>query len=365
MSFLFWGHPLDSPDRWLALRVRTACTSSPPRSGLGGLVGLAVGAPRAARSRPGPPDAADVPGPAPTDPGRGQPSPPTPRSSAALTDAERRRRSSSSCGAPRRSSSRFSTMALRLGDRAVGRRRRAGLDRGRVARRAHQHHLRQARPRQGRHRRGDRRLRRLQPLPPRPRGPRRGAPGRPTWPTTTTSRPSSSGPRWSTTPSSATHARDEARAGLRRLSRTVMVEACSIVVVLALTSVLVNTTPGRSAADDPGRRQPDPAHHDEHAGQHAQPRRRAGQGRRPERHPPELRRPPGSAGRGGRSGEGRVQPAVRRTSARSSATRCPADPATTCSTPPTSPSPACGPSPSSPDSSEFDQQRTAFSVKVR
>ncbi len=53
-------------------------------------------------------------------------------------------------------------------------------------------------------------------------------------------------------PDLAEHARDEARAGLRRMSRTVMVEAVLVVVVLALTSVLVNTTPGRSAADTQG-----------------------------------------------------------------------------------------------------------------
>ena len=53
-------------------------------------------------------------------------------------------------------------------------------------------------------------------------------------------------------PALAEHARDEARSGLRRMSRTVMVEAVLVVVVLALTSVLVNTTPGRSAADTQG-----------------------------------------------------------------------------------------------------------------
>jgi copper transport protein len=36
------------------------------------------------------------------------------------------------------------------------------------------------------------------------------------------------------------------------MSRTVMVEAVLVVVVLALTSVLVNTTPGRNAADSQG-----------------------------------------------------------------------------------------------------------------
>jgi copper transport protein len=49
-------------------------------------------------------------------------------------------------------------------------------------------------------------------------------------------------------PELGTHARDEARTSLRRLSRTVLVEGLLILVVLALTSVLVNTTPGRSAA---------------------------------------------------------------------------------------------------------------------
>jgi copper transport protein len=48
------------------------------------------------------------------------------------------------------------------------------------------------------------------------------------------------------------HASDEARRGIRRMSRTVVVEALLIVVVLALTSVLVNTTPGRSAAEGQG-----------------------------------------------------------------------------------------------------------------
>ncbi len=53
-------------------------------------------------------------------------------------------------------------------------------------------------------------------------------------------------------PELAVHARDEARTGLRRMSRTVVVEAALIVVVLALTSVLVNTTPGRNAAEAQG-----------------------------------------------------------------------------------------------------------------
>jgi copper transport protein len=48
------------------------------------------------------------------------------------------------------------------------------------------------------------------------------------------------------------HARDEAHRGLVRLSRTVVVEALLIVVVLGVTSVLVNTTPGRSAVVSQG-----------------------------------------------------------------------------------------------------------------
>ncbi|MGZ4715746.1 MAG: copper resistance CopC/CopD family protein [Acidimicrobiales bacterium] len=53
-------------------------------------------------------------------------------------------------------------------------------------------------------------------------------------------------------PDLAGHAQDEARTGLRRMSRTVVVEALLIVVVLAITSVLVNTTPARSASETQG-----------------------------------------------------------------------------------------------------------------
>lgn len=53
-------------------------------------------------------------------------------------------------------------------------------------------------------------------------------------------------------PALGRHAQQEARAGLRRMSRTVMVEALLVVVALALTSALVNTTPGRSTADTQG-----------------------------------------------------------------------------------------------------------------
>jgi len=45
---------------------------------------------------------------------------------------------------------------------------------------------------------------------------------------------------------------EAAREGLQRLGRSVVIEAALIVVVLALTSVLVNTTPGRSAAASQG-----------------------------------------------------------------------------------------------------------------